>query len=254
MAPGPEREPFQLSPPPSTGHWPFVLGGEKDQKRSAAVQKIHRQERQRRQRWTKVTSRQGRNLKSCEQRFQCFERAHIGTHFSFRLVGHWFSCFKALVTLFKHRCPYSTISDDHSQKWTLASNNLQPPVFQLNKMRWRRNFGTKLLMSVNHREWGRRLIAWAQGHSRGAKKARFLVSAERSHDNGTIMLMMMFAMTAWDLVMEKGRSWRISWVGYLEVPKNRISKLLKSSTISKSHERTHGLQYGTCSVLARLIW
>ena len=103
MAPGPEREPFQLSPPLSTGHWPFVFGGEKDQKRSAAVQKIHQQERQRRQRWTKVTSRQGRNLKSCEQRFQCFERAHIGTHFSFRLVGHGFSYFKALVTLFKHR-------------------------------------------------------------------------------------------------------------------------------------------------------
>ena len=81
MAPGPEREPFQLSPPLSTGHWPFVFGGEKDQKRSAAVQKIHQQERQRRQRWTKVTSRQGRNLKSCEQRFQCFEPAHIGLTF-----------------------------------------------------------------------------------------------------------------------------------------------------------------------------
>ena len=116
MAPGPEREPFQLSPLLSTGHWPFVLGGEKGQKRSAAVQKIHQQERQRRQRWTKVTSRQGRNLNSCEQRFQCFERAHIGTYFFGGWSGRGFSCFKALVTLFKHRCPYSTISDDHSQK------------------------------------------------------------------------------------------------------------------------------------------
>ena len=69
-------------------------------------------------------------------------------------------------------------------------------------------------MSVNHGEWGRRLIAWAQGHSRGAKKARFLDSAERSHDNGTMMLMMMFAMMPGDLIMEQGRSWRISWVGY----------------------------------------
>ena len=81
-------------------------------------------------------------------------------------------------------------------------------------MRWGRNFGTKLLMSVNHGEWGRRLIAWAAGNSRGAKKARFLDSAEQSHDNGTMMLMMMFAMMAWDLIMEQGRSWRISWVGY----------------------------------------
>ena len=89
MAPGPEREPFQLSPQPSTGHWPFVFGGEKDQKRSAAVQKIHQQERQRRQRWTKVTSRQVRNLKSCEQRFQCFERAHIGTHMGSVILRLW---------------------------------------------------------------------------------------------------------------------------------------------------------------------
>ena len=156
---------------------------------------------------------------------------------------------------FKHGCPYSTISDHQSQKWTLSTNNLQPLVFQLNKIRWRRNFGTKLLMSVNHREWGRRLIAWALGHSRGAKKARFLVSAEQSHDNGTIMLMMMFAMTAWDLVMEKGRSWRISWVGYRGGAKKsdfQTLEIFHNLKISRAH--TWRLQYGTCSILARWIW
>ena len=114
MAPGPEREPFQLSPPPSTGHWPFVLGGEKDQKRSAAVQKIHQQERQRRQRWTKVTSK-GRSFWSCKLRFQSSKWAHIGTHFwFFRLVRTWVQLFWGIGHPFSntdvHIAQYLTIS------------------------------------------------------------------------------------------------------------------------------------------------